>query len=255
MCLSPMHRFLNESTRLVEWIELNKILGVERFVLYVNNISSDVRTVLNFYSEHDAMFKALPWSLSSFLCDDVQIHYCGQLAALNDCLYRSKGYSYYISATDLDEFIIPQHEEDRTLQDMLQRLPHQSAYSFGNTFVTIDKNSDKSETKRANLITDNLMRDDFTYGKGDRSKVIAWTDEAVTFGIHNMWALRKGGEYYVDPKVALLHHYRKKSVVYPKGVTVTRVESKVTLKYSRDLRERIELVRNKLENYSQSNFK
>ncbi|XP_053372902.1 glycosyltransferase family 92 protein F13G3.3-like [Mercenaria mercenaria] len=251
MCLSLMHSSFSDSSQLLEWIELHKILGVERFLIYVQSVSNDVKQVLKFYEqENNAMVATLPWSLTDDLCNDVKLHYCGQLAALNDCLYRSKGYSYYIAATDLDEVIIPQHKNDFTWLDMLLNLPDHSVYLFRNSFVIRNLKNSADIKENKHIMTDYLMRDDFIYGPRDRSKMISWTDDVVTLGIHNVWAMRSGDEYGVDPNVGLLHHYRKSPVVYPEGVHVFRIKSNVTVKYSQDLRERVSLVREKMRTNS-----
>ncbi|XP_053409109.1 glycosyltransferase family 92 protein F13G3.3-like [Mercenaria mercenaria] len=251
MCLSPMHSSFSDSSQLLEWIELHKILGVERFLIYVQSVSNDVKQVLKFYEkENNAMVATLPWSLSNDLCKNVILHYCGQLAALNDCLYRSKGYSYYIAATDLDEVIIPQHKDDFTWLDMLLNLPDHSVYLFRNSFAIRNLKNSAGIKENTPLMTEYLMRDDFIYEPRVRSKTISWTDDVVTLGIHNVWAMRSGDEYGVDPSVGLLHHYRKSPVAYPEGVHVSRLKSNVTVKYSRELRERVSLVREKMETSS-----
>ncbi|XP_045199008.1 beta-1,4-galactosyltransferase galt-1-like [Mercenaria mercenaria] len=254
MCLSPMHSLFSDSAQLLEWIELHKILGVERFLIYVKSVSNDVKQVLKFYEkENSVMVTTLLWSLSKDLCNDVKLHYCGQLAALNDCLYRSKGYSHYIAAADLDEAIIPQQKDDLTWLDMLLNLPDQSVYLFRNSFVIRNLKNSEGNIQNKSLMTDYLMRDDFIYGPRDRSKMISKTDDVVTLGIHNVWAIRSGAEYGVDPSVGLLHHYRKSPVEYPEGVDVTRLKTNVTIKYSRELRERLSVVREKMETFPPKN--
>lgn len=253
MCLSPIHGSFNDSLNVLEWIEFNKMLGVNKLMIYVNNVTSEVRKVLNFYHEHDVRVTVLPWSLSSFLCDGNQIHYCGQLAALNDCLYRSKGLSHYIATTDLDEFIIPQQTDDFSWFDMFKKLSDKNVYLFGNSFLTTNETDKNNGGEGVTLMTDNLLRDDFIFGPRDRSKMIAWADSVVTFGIHNVWALQKGEEYYVDSSIGLLHHYRKSRVKYPEGVTVTRHISNVTLKYSKDLKDNIALASQNIKQNTFSN--
>ena len=252
MCLSPIHSLFNDSLQLLEWIELNRILGVQKFFLYVKSVSDDVNRVLKYYNdvESNADVKVLPWSLPDILCDDVMLHYCGQLAALNDCLYRNKGHSFYTVSSDLDEFIIPYVQNDYTWADMLLRIPDYSVHLFRNSFVMRDYDTLNSIKGSNSLMTDYSMRDDFIYGPRDRSKMIARTDDVVTFGIHNVWAMQSGEEHGVDPNIGILHHYRNIPVVYPAGVNVTRIKNTATMKYSKELRKRISSVIENMRNAS-----
>lgn len=59
----------------------------------------------------------IPWSLSKFINVSYgwlpehgpgQIHYVGQIPALNDCLYRYMYKSRYVALNDMDELILPQ---------------------------------------------------------------------------------------------------------------------------------------------------
>lgn len=255
MCLSPMHSLFNDSVQLIEWVEMNKLLGVQKFFLYVKSVSDNVHEVLKHYAatESNALVTVLPWSLSDVMCGDVILHYCGQLAALNDCLYRNKGYSYYTTASDLDEFIIPYGKGDYTWTDMLLRIPEYSVYLFRNSFVMRNYETSKTVTESIPLMIDYTMRDDFIYGPRDRSKMIVWTDDVVTFGIHNVWAMRSGEEHGVDPNIGLMHHYRKSPVIYPEGVNVTRITSNTTMKYSKELKKRVSTVLESLKKVSKGN--
>lgn len=248
VCLSPMHSQFNDSLQVIEWIELNKILGVGKFVIYINQISDEIMSLLKYYQSTQTVI-LLPWSLPEELCDDNrrQLHYCGQLAALNDCLYRTKGKSHYIAAFDLDEYIIPQNKDDNNWHDMLLRLPGNTAYMFRNSFI-IRAEADMNQRKNS-LSVDYLQRDDFIYGPRDRSKLIARTDGVVTLGIHNVWAMRRGNEHEVSPDIGLLHHYRKLPVKYPRGVHVTQTNSNATQKYLKKLKRNVSKMQNKLQTH------
>ncbi|XP_043975925.1 uncharacterized protein LOC122832845 isoform X4 [Gambusia affinis] len=61
--------------------------------------------------------EVIPWSMSSFLNvsrgwlplhGPGDIHYFGQITALNDCLYRNMYRSKYVALHDIDELILPQ---------------------------------------------------------------------------------------------------------------------------------------------------
>ena len=58
----------------------------------------------------------LPWKLD--MVSQKEIRTEGLFAALNDCLYRTMYQYSHIALIDLDEFIVPRHNE--TLQEFIQ---------------------------------------------------------------------------------------------------------------------------------------
>lgn len=243
-CVSPLHSEFNDTAQLIEWVELNKILGVEKFIFYLNSVSKNVLRVLKFY-ESKGDVSLMPWTLPRFLGDTSNnyLHYYGQLAALNDCLYRSKGKSHYISSTDLDEFIIPQVRNDFTWTNLLSRLPSHSVYIVRCSFFSQRNGCSKNKICKRRLTVDSYkLRDDLILPPGKRSKYIAKTGDVTTMGIHFTWELLTGSEYTVSPEVALLHHYRREDKKYTK-IAYTKVKHCVAAKYVGKLHRSIEHVK------------
>lgn len=58
----------------------------------------------------------LPWDLKMRSQKDIRTE--GLFAALNDCLYRNMYRYQYVALIDLDEFIIPRHND--TLLEMIK---------------------------------------------------------------------------------------------------------------------------------------
>ncbi|XP_060593408.1 uncharacterized protein LOC132747896 [Ruditapes philippinarum] len=208
MCVSPLHSMFNDTTQLIEWIELNWLLGVERFIFYINSISQNVSSVLEYYKRKEIV-QLITWNIPKYLEDDV--HYYGQLAALNDCLYRNKGKSIYLSSTDLDEFIIPQKPEHFTWSDMMDDLPLYSVYIVRSSFFSCSK---QQLCKHRMTIDSYNVRDNIILRRHVRSKYIGKTSELIVMGVHYAWEIQNGGEYTFKPEEALLHHYRRLSTFY-----------------------------------------
>lgn len=68
-------------------------------------------------SSSSGIIEVIPWSMSGFLNvsrgwlpshGPGDLHYFGQIAALNDCLYRNMYRSKYVALHDVDELILPQ---------------------------------------------------------------------------------------------------------------------------------------------------
>ena len=136
ICVKPIHSLYNNWLELVTFLELNKILGVSKFVVYNESMSENVSCVLKYYKELENSVSVMPWNLLRNL--EIITHQDasnlkstnpenivknrGALAALNDCLYQNMYDYQYLISTDLDEFIIP-HIHD-TIPEMLEYIRH-----------------------------------------------------------------------------------------------------------------------------------
>ncbi len=113
-CISVMYDY-KSVLNLVQFMEMFRLLGVQRVVIYKTNCDSDIQKVLDYY-EKKGFVEIIPWMIKKHL--DVsrgweinkspgQLHYFGQIPALNDCVYRYMYQSRYVALHDLDEFILP----------------------------------------------------------------------------------------------------------------------------------------------------
>ncbi len=50
--------------RFVEWIEMLRMLGADKFVMYVYELARDVEDILKYYEEQGTV-EAVPWSMSA----------------------------------------------------------------------------------------------------------------------------------------------------------------------------------------------
>lgn len=127
VCVKPMHFHYNKTMELIEFIELNKILGVTKFTLYNDTVSSQVDCLLRHYIQEGSVV-VLPWNLN--IDSQTEIRTEGLFAALNDCLYRNMNEFRYLMLIDFDEFIMP-HTND-TLPEMLSHIDDQKIIVTGN---------------------------------------------------------------------------------------------------------------------------
>ncbi|XP_060567228.1 uncharacterized protein LOC132726006 [Ruditapes philippinarum] len=225
VCLAPFNFNYDDDSQLIEWIELNRILGAKKFIIYDFSSSVSVKRVLEFYSKR-GLTEVVPWQLpmavDTYPAQNISadIHYFGQLASLNDCLYRNKNISEFIVNLDLDEFIIPQSEEIFTWLDMLKQLYQQerhafSAYLFRNTFFCLEWNNSLISTlntsfiKHYNLITlQKLEHDKNIFPARIRSKYFARTSRVSNIMIHDILMIPYKQHFVVPPTIGLLHYYR-----------------------------------------------
>ncbi|XP_024133187.1 uncharacterized protein LOC112149611 isoform X1 [Oryzias melastigma] len=125
VCFSTMFDYTNV-LQLVQSLEMLQLLGVNRVVIYKTNCSLETQNVLDFYT-HKGLVEVIPWSLSKYLNvsrgwlpkqGPGELHYFGQIPALNDCLYRYMYRTKYLALHDVDELILPQ-----SVNSWLELLP------------------------------------------------------------------------------------------------------------------------------------
>lgn len=234
-CVPPMHSFYSNHEQVVEWVELNRVMGVQYFTFYINNISTAVERVLEHYV-HEGLARVLDWKLP---ISEHEIHYFAQLAAINDCLYRSKLESEWTQFVDLDEFVVYQRDNPLTIPQLLDVLSihNASVYAFRHAHFKIRSiNPDSKETYLAMNITvkskvlATTLMNQYINPVFDRSKCIVQTKDIVTMGIHEVWAMDRIAKVHaVDISIALLHHYRTAISDFGEILVV----NKAILKYGR----------------------
>lgn len=212
VCVAPLHLEKPDTNALVEWIEFNRILGAEYFVFYNYLINSRESRVLQYYS-HRGLAEVHPWTLGI----REKIWYFGQTAAINDCIFRHKNSTDFIAVFDLDEFIIPRWGDDRTWNEMLQRLPRASSYIFRTVFFPRQIQMKGHESGRTNLTSKdyNLItmtktnRTPKIWPAKLRSKAMHNPRNVDVAGIHFAFSLTRGKNIVVDTSIGLVHHYRR----------------------------------------------
>ncbi|XP_039454198.1 uncharacterized protein LOC116321812 isoform X2 [Oreochromis aureus] len=116
VCISTMFDFTNV-LQLVQSLEMLQLLGVNRVVVYKTSCSPETQRILDYYT-HKGLVEVIPWSLSRYVNvsrswlpshGPGELHYFGQIPALNDCLYRYMYQSRYVALHDIDELILPQN--------------------------------------------------------------------------------------------------------------------------------------------------
>ena len=226
VCVTPLNFRFNNYQQLVETVEVNRLFGAGHFVFYNYSTGPFVRTFLDAYSR-DGLVTVVPWPLpltvDAWPPVDVapDIHYFGQLAALNDCLYRCLGRSKLLVFTDLDEILVPRaHNDWISMLDAVSSGyrpgpsgPFPGAYLVRSSFFRTDWPSDEEVPRTAvdrHLVTlTKTQRETKIYRWSDRSKLVVWTKAVQVVGVHDVLKLMTGVEkVLVDHPTALVHHYR-----------------------------------------------
>ena len=214
LCVSPLHDNYSRAYELIEWIELNRILGADKFIFYNFSCSQFISRILNLYTKI-GLVSVLDWRIphQNKLLES-ETWYFGQVSALNDCLFRNRGRSLFTVNIDLDEFIIPRGKKVWTWNQMLKQLPIYDVYRFSNTLFTSQEfDTQKNYTWYQNASKFHLVtllkrsRDLTVFKDGGRSKYIARTQAVGLLAIHSLW--EKTVKILSVPRSSgLLHHYR-----------------------------------------------
>ena len=108
-----------DPVRLVEWVEMNRVLGVEHFTVYIHSLTGDqIHDVLYYYWEKGIM------DVNSMAPIDGDDYVQPRGLSVTDCLY-SNMYSYHRMVNiDTDEIIIPKHF--LTLPELITDLLHKA---------------------------------------------------------------------------------------------------------------------------------
>ena len=224
VCVTPLNFRYNNYHQLVEMVEINRMFGAGHFVFYNYSTGPFVRPFFDAY-RREGLVTVIPWSIPVPV--DVwppkeghvpSIHYFGQVAALNDCLYRCMGRSTLVVFADLDEILVPRAHSDWTsMLDAASRTfqsgPFPGVYSVRSSFFRTDWPSDEGVSRAAvdRQLTSLLKtsREAKIYEFFVRSKMIVWPKAVQVVGVHEVPMQMRGTDVVaVEADVALLHHYR-----------------------------------------------
>ncbi|XP_028996032.1 beta-1,4-galactosyltransferase galt-1-like isoform X2 [Betta splendens] len=129
VCISALFGGYNNVLQFAQTLEIYRLLGVGRVVVYNNSGGPELSRLLHSYSQ-EGLVELVQWPIHNYLNPShgwrLSVHggdlqYYGQLVALNECIYRSMERSRYVLLNDIDEIIMPyQHDNLTSLMDTLQ---------------------------------------------------------------------------------------------------------------------------------------
>ncbi|XP_017272535.1 uncharacterized protein LOC108236413 [Kryptolebias marmoratus] len=130
VCISSLFGDYNNVLQFAQTLEMYRLLGVNRVVIYNTSCGPDLDRLLQSYAQEgfveivlwpiDKHFKTTRgWHFSQY---GGEISYYGQNTKLNECIYRSMENSRYVLLHDIDQIIMPyQHSNLMSLMDTLQQ--------------------------------------------------------------------------------------------------------------------------------------
>lgn len=213
VCVPPIYGDV-KAKALIEFIEFNRILGADVFILYLEtsleSLSPEVRSIVRYYQRQNVVIP-IPWHLP-FTTSSIWYH--GQSLVINDCLYRNMNDFKYLAFVDLDEFIIPQGDL-LTWNDVIGELNKTSPVLFkgviGLTFKSTFYSDEFSRHVFSNEMTMTVRTNRTKHFSYRRNKVIVRPEKIFELGIHHV--SKPLIESYsniinVPTTTAHIHHYR-----------------------------------------------
>ena len=224
-CLHILHA-VYDPYRLLEWLALHRILGVDHVFIYdTMSVSDSVQSIINYYRSINYV-TIVRWSLE----EGVSVRAYGHRAMLNDCSYRNYGRFKYMISYDFDEYLIPQKIENiKTFAD--QKLKD------GFSVMSIARSNFCMNRNAARLSLPVLHTMSYTSyanpGSLAAPKVLYKPESVQEVGIHMVTIRTKGAKQYnTPPSEALVHHYRYWETMMPhcqhKNSVILRYKTKLT---------------------------
>lgn len=132
VCISNLFGNYNNVLQFIQTLEVYKILGIQKVMIYKTNCSQTLDKVLSYY-KGEGFVEIIPWPITTVLNPSHgwnyaehkgDLHYYGQLTTLNDCIYRNMYSSKYVLLNDIDEIIAPYKHRD--LHELMEYLSSQN---------------------------------------------------------------------------------------------------------------------------------
>ncbi|XP_037931758.1 uncharacterized protein LOC119666547 [Teleopsis dalmanni] len=226
---STFYSYVDMSARLVEWLELLRLLGVEKVFMYKLQLHANVEKVLNHY-ESTGFVQLSPFTyargeppFASFqnvtIIKDILNKRTNELIAYNDCLYRNMYKYNYLALIDVDEIIMPLGklinwhellEVAKSIKD--PKCTNFASYCFRNVYFPRfeGKPPYSEEVPPYFYMLQHVIRVSNYTKEGHAVKCFHNTDFVVS--LHNHYSrkyLQSCFQLAIDKKYAHIQHYRE----------------------------------------------
>ncbi|XP_056394119.1 beta-1,4-galactosyltransferase galt-1-like [Hyla sarda] len=223
VCISAMFDAYNNVLQFIQSMEMYRMLGAEKVILYYTESSPLMKDILSYYKD---FVELIPWPITSFINvsrgwhypeHPGDLHYFGQTAALNDCVYRNMYKSKYIALNDIDELIVPITYKDwpEMLDSFVRTDPTTNVFIFENhLFPTTPQDKSNFETPEEWLsvpgvnILNHVYREPNLPSEINPTKMIINPRSVVRVSVHVPLEFT-GNQYQVPSDFAKLCHYRE----------------------------------------------
>ena len=209
VCVCASYSYVNPHW-LIEWVELHRILGVDKIFTYNKSLDDRSAQVLQHYVEEGFVdFKQTRPFFDLEGRDGAQLH---KTPTINDCMYRNMHSFHKIIVIDFDEVIIPRHSlhySDLFIQ-LNKNYTKMQQFVFLNAFFYLEFPQNNSESNRDLISLTHPARQP----KPGLRSVKAIINPLMCIKMHNhiCWLCTSDIEkeyIIVDTSVGIKHHYKK----------------------------------------------
>ncbi|XP_048840859.1 beta-1,4-galactosyltransferase galt-1-like [Brienomyrus brachyistius] len=259
VCISNLFGTYNNVLQFVQTIEVYKLLGIQKVVIYNTSCGPDLDKVLQYYREEGTL-EIHQWPIDQFLNPSKgwnfeehkgDLHYYGQLTTLNDCIYRNMYRSKYLLLNDIDEIIVPyQHATlELLLEDLQRQNPTVGVFIIQNRFFpkTVFDDEGRFSFPRWKIvpgvnILEHIYREPYRKHVYNPTKMIINPRQVVQTSVHSVLK-NYGDTLRVPPGVSRIVHVR---VALQGNLTKEQliVDTKLW-EYQKDLLPKVDSVLNK----------
>ena len=163
ICIAPLFGNIRVDD-LVEFLELSQLFEASYFTFYDFEIADNVRKILKYY-ESKGLVQVLSWKLPSYITDQ-DVHYFGQIFAMQDCLFRSINHLNFVAFNDLDEFVVPlQHDNMPSLLLSIHKLNYCGHCFRSAKFPRVESENEPSFRLSTQTVFHRLLKTDMTHTK------------------------------------------------------------------------------------------
>ena len=203
-----------ETRKIIEWIEMQRILGLDKIIVYNNSLSTNAQAVFSHYANTD--FLELRQS-HNFMSDygETTFHLHSS-PVINDCMYRNMYRYKHIAILDFDEFMVP--HANFTLLELIRHMENieevyhpTRSYVFQNAYFFFDHKPDTTQPEHLRTMRYRTRQTENVIGYSAKSII----NPISCFAMHNhyCWGVNKlyeNGNHmsFVPPSIGLLHHYK-----------------------------------------------
>ncbi|KAL2096571.1 hypothetical protein ACEWY4_008719 [Coilia grayii] len=224
ICISVMYEYANV-LQLVQTLEMFKLLGAHHVAIYQSSCNGAAQRVLDHYVQ-EGFVEIIPWPITKYLnasrgwqpsVSPGDVHYFGQIAALNDCVYRFMYQTKYIVLQDLDELIVPLRMDSwvELLPLLEQKYGVSTSFEFENN-VFRNTWSGRNAAQRPKEwrgvpgvdILDHVWREPNDPNAFNNFKVIVNPRTVYSTSVHGLLSADSSG-VRVDRNVARMYHIRE----------------------------------------------
>ena len=187
VCLHQALVNYNNIARLVEWVEVNRLFGAERFIVYNRTADSSLMPYVRHYVQAGLM-EIYPWNISKLWG---WMSYKGsQNGVLLDCTYRTMYETRHLVLKDIDEIVVPTKHSNWA--EMLAYSPckHSAGIMIRHVMFDLVYEPDPQYVKNASLSALNLTvlshtkKMNYTWDCGLRSKIIIHPERVRFPSVH-----------------------------------------------------------------------